>query len=343
MTDPSPAPPPRTQSTSRVWLSRIGRLGVMLAAAAAMVFVVRSVGTEEVLTLAVNAAPFLPLAVLLEFGRIALDAVAGRVALGARGAHIPLRLLIASQIVAHGVMNVTPAGRSSSEAAKATLLAGYLGAPAAIAMGTTNQANVLLSSAFFSLPCAVAAHLAMHSWALTLAIVAHFVVLFVAGAGLRLIQVHPYALAWAEQTFPRWSKGARAFAKASRETPILSFKPIALMSLGRLCQTAEYGVLAHAVGLSITPLGALAVQGLNLVAAAVGVMVPGQLGSSEAIFALGAEAIGSTTVEAVSIALLAHSVSLGFAALGLSMLAVWVLVPHKPVAQVAMGTTSDAA
>lgn len=340
MAPPTQSPP--APSPSRLWATRLFRAGVMLAAAGAMIFVVRSAGTDEVLALAAQAAPYLPLAALLELGRIALDAVATRAALGERGAHIPLRLLVASQIVAHGVMNVTPAGRSSSEAAKATLLAGYLGAPAAIAMGTTNQANVLLSSAFFSLPCALAAHIAMGNTVLTLAIIAHFVVLFVAGAGLRLIQVHPYALAWAEQTFPRWSKGARAFAEASRQTPLLSARPIALMSLGRLCQTAEYAVLAHAVGLSVTPLGALAVQGLNLVAAAVGVMVPGQLGSSEAIFALGAEAIGSTTVEAVSIALLAHSVSLGFAALGLSMLAVWVLLPSRRP-QTAMGTSSEAA
>jgi hypothetical protein len=79
----------------------------------------------------------------------------------------------------------------------------------------------------------------------------------------------------------------------------------------------------------VTPLAALAVQGLNLVAAAVGVMVPGQLGSAEAIFALAADALGSTPAQAVSIALLAHTVSLAFAGMGLTLLAGWALLPRR--------------
>lgn len=304
----------------------------MLAGAlAALVYVVRSVGTDEVLSLLAQSAWLLPLAALLELGRIALDGVATRMALGPRGRLVPLRTMIASHLVAHGVMNVMPAGRGASEAAKATLLAPYLGAPAAIAMGTTNQANVLLSSALFSLPCALAAHLALHSSGLTLAILVHFAVLFASGAGLRFLQRFPRALRLVERYFARWAVGARRFVEASRETPLLSAGPIAAMSLGRLLQTAEYAVLAYAVGLPVGPLRALAVQGLNLVAAAVGVLVPGQMGSAEAIFAVAADALGSTAAQAVSIALLAHAVSLGFAAVGLVVLGVWVSVPGAPV------------
>jgi len=307
------------------------RAAVLLGALIALIFVVRAVGTDEVLSLLAQSARLLPVAAALELGRIALDAVATRMALGSRGSLVPLRTLLAAHLVAHGVMNVMPAGRGASEAAKATLLAPHLGAPAAIAMGTTNQANVLLSSALFSLPCALAAHVALHSNGLTLAIVIHFVVLFASGAGLRFLQRFPRALHFVERHFARWAVGARTFVEASRETPLLSAGPIAAMSLGRLLQTAEYAVLAYAVGLPIGPLRALAVQGLNLVAAAVGVLVPGQMGSAEAIFAVAADALGSTGAQAVSIALLAHAVSLAFAAVGLVVLGVWVSVPTTPV------------
>lgn len=305
------------------------RLSVVALALVALVLVVQAVGTDDVLALVARAAPWLPLAALLELGRIGLDAVATRLVLGPRGRAIPVHRLFLLHIVGHGVMNVMPAGRGTSEAAKAIILAGELGGEAAASVGTTNQANVLLSSALFSLPCALAAHVALGSPALTLAIVAHFVVLFAAGYGLRFLQTHPRAVDWVARTFPRWSARVHAFAEASRQTPTLAAGPIAAMALGRLLQTIEYAVLAHAVGLSVTPLAALAVQGLNLVAAAVGVMVPGQLGSAEAIFALAADALGTTPAQAVSIALLAHTVSLAFAGMGLTLLAGWALLPRR--------------
>lgn len=326
MAERAPTEAPNVPGTPRRVIAT--RLLVLVGAIVALVLVVRTVGTDEVIAAVVRAAPLLPLAALLEALRIALDGVATKLALGGRGRAVPLSMLIASHLVAHGVMNVMPAGRASSEVAKGSMLARYLGAPAAIAMGTTNQANVLLSSALFSLPCALAAHVALGDTALTLAIVAHFVVLFVAGGGLRVLQTRPIALAWIERTFPSRAEAARAFVSASRQTPLLSAAPITAMALGRLCQTAEYAVLAHAVGVPVDALRALAVQGVNLVAAAVGVMVPGQVGSAEAVFALAAQALGTTGAEAVSIALLAHTVSLGYAALGLAVLAVWVSLPR---------------
>jgi hypothetical protein len=309
---------------------RLGlRILVAIAAVLALAFVVRAVGTDEVLASVRLAAPWLPLAALLELGRIGLDAVATRSVLGPAGRGIPLVRLFVLHLMTHGIMNVMPAGRGTSEAAKAMLLADDLGTETAVSMGTTNQANVLLSSAFFSLPCALAAHLALASAPLTLAILGHFAVLFAAGFGLRVLQTHPRAVQWLAGLLPRWSARVHAFAEASRRTPTLAAWPIAAMMLGRLLQTGEYAVLAHGVGLEVSAPAAFAVQGLNLVAAAVGVLVPGQLGSAEAIFALAADALGTTPAMAVSIALLAHTVSLGFASIGLSLLAASALLTRR--------------
>lgn len=317
------------ESALRRGLGLVFRLVVVLGALALLVGVVRAVGTDEVLALVLAAAPLLPIAALLELGRIALDAVATRLVIGRDGAKVPLQRLFVLHVVAHGIMNVMPAGRGTSEAAKAFLLKDDLGGEAAVSMGTTNQANVLLSSALFSLPCALAAHVALGDAALTAAIVTHFVVLFGAGLGLRTLQTHPRAVAWVAATFPRFADRAHRFAVASRQTALISPGPVAAMALGRLLQTGEYALLAHAVGVPVGLLSALAVQGLNLVAAAVGVLMPGQVGSAEAIFAVAAGALGTTAARAVSIALLAHTISIAFAGLGLTLLAGWALLPRR--------------
>ncbi|MBZ0118665.1 MAG: UPF0104 family protein, partial [Sandaracinaceae bacterium] len=78
-----------------------------------------------------------------------------------------------------------------------------------------------------------------------------------------------------------------------------------------------------AVGLSPGVLGALAVHGVYLVVAAIGVLVPGQLGASEGGFALAAGVLGAREAQAMSIALLSHAIQLVLVVAGLIVLALW--------------------
>jgi uncharacterized membrane protein YbhN (UPF0104 family) len=95
------------------------------------------------------------------------------------------------------------------------------------------------------------------------------------------------------------------------------------MFAGRTVQTIEYALIAYAVGLHVGILEALAVQGTNLVAAAVGVFVPGQVGSAEAVFAAAAKVLDTTVARAMSIALLSHAVQLILVVAGFVLLFGW--------------------
>ena len=285
--------------------------------------VVYRIGLDDVMAALARTAPIIPVVFLLDGARIGCDAWSTRLLLGARGKAIPWWVLFGGQVVGHGVMNVFPAGRSASEAVKAGLFHRYLGAAEAIAMGASNQANTLFSSAVFSLVCAGAAAIAMPDARLIGAIVIHFVVLMIAGVGMRLAATNATVEAFFARRLPRVGAHLTRFAARSRETPVVAWGPVGAMVLGRLAQTAEYAVLAIAVGISIGPLEALAVQGLNLVSAAIGVLIPGQLGSSEAIFAMASDALGTDEASAVTIALAAHVAALTWAVIGFGLLFVW--------------------
>ena len=310
-------------SRSRAWL--VIALRVVLAAFGLVVIgvLVERIGVEPVSAALARTAPVLPIAFVLDAVRIGCDAWSTRMLLGERGRAIPWLVLFGGHVVGHGVMNVFPAGRAASEATKAALFHRYLGAAEAVAMGASNQANTLFSSAVFSLACAAAAMIAMPDATLVTAIVAHFVVLFVAGVGMRLAATNRTVEAFFANRLPRVGAHLTRFAERSRETPIVAWGPVGAMVLGRLAQTIEYGLLAHAVGISMGPLEALAVQGVNLIAAAVGVLMPGQLGSSEAVFALAAAALHTDEAGAMTIALAAHLCALAWAVVGLVVLFLW--------------------
>jgi hypothetical protein len=299
------------------------RAGLALFGLLVIGVLVRRIGVEEVSAALARTAPVLPIAFALDAMRIACDAWSTRLLLGERGRAIPWLVLFGGHVAGHGVMNVFPAGRSASEATKAALFHPYLGAAEAVAMGASNQANTLFSSAVFSLACAGAAAIAMPDVTLVGAIVIHFMVLFVAGAGMRLAATNRTVESFFANRFPRTGAHLTRFAERSRETPIVAWGPVGAMLLGRVAQTMEYGLLAHAVGIPAGPLEALAVQGVNFIAAAVGVLMPGQLGSSEAVFAFAADALHTDEASAMTIALAAHLCALAWAVVGLVVLFAW--------------------
>ena len=310
--------------TRTSWRAVIFRIALATFGLVMLVTIIQRVGADEVLEALSLTAPFLPITFTLEATRIGCDAWSTYLLLGERAKGISKLRLYLAHIVGHGVMNVFPAGRSASEAVKGTLLHRELGGPAAaVAMGTSNQANVLIASAIFSLGCAGAAFFVSTRPELPWAMVVHFVVLFLSGLGLRFAATHPRFVALIASKLPRIAAPLLRFSEHSRESSLFATGPIFAMFMGRLVQTLEYGTLAYAIGIRPGPLEALTVQGTNLVAAAVGVFMPGQVGSSEAIFAFAAEALGTTPARAMTIALSAHVSGMVWATTGLVLLALW--------------------
>lgn len=319
----SEAPPPPRPSL--FWTVVRGLLGI--AGIGVVVWIVRDVGVDALAEVLLPALPWLPLAAALELARVALDGLSSRQTLGRRGPEVPWLALFGSHLVAFAVMGVAPAGRATAEAVKASLLARWIGGPTAAAMGTANQANVLISSGSFTLLSTVAAY-ALTGWSvLTLMLLVHTVSMNAFGIGLRAAARFERLGAWLSKRFPSIERHVEVFHHASRQTALLPAKPVGSMMLGRLFQAAHFGVIALAVGITPSALGALALHGVYLVVAALGVMIPGQIGASEWGFVMAADTLGTTEARAAAIALLAHAVQLGLVAAGFVVLTLW---PSRP-------------
>lgn len=301
----------------------IARVAIAIAGLAALAWTIDDAGTDRILAILPAAAAWIPLAIALESVRVGFDALATRLVLAERGREIPFRSLYLAQLAAQGVMGVSPAGRSASEIVKATLLSAWIPPQVAAAMGYTNQANVLISAGLFSLVCLAGVVATSPDPTLAYATLIHFVVLVSSGVGMRVVSTNPRVERFLARRLPRLAERASLFHEASRDTALLAPAPILAMFAGRAVQTVQFAVLAHAVGIDVTVMGALAVQGVNLVAAATGVFVPSQVGTAELVFRLAADALRTTPAIAVSLALLARVPQMTFIAIGLLVLLLW--------------------
>ena len=332
--------PKREGSGRRWWLALRVLLGV--AGLGVVVALVREVGVEPLRAVLVPALPWIPLAAALELGRIAMDALSSRQTLGTRGKDVPFWPLLGAHLVAFAVMGVAPAGRATAEAVKASLLSRWIGGATAAAMGTANQANTLLSSGTFTLLSALAAYSVTGPSILTWALLVHFVMMNVSGLALRAAARYERLGAWLGRRFPRFAHHAELFHASSRETALYPVAPVATMMAGRALQAAHFGVLAIGVGVHVTVLGALAMHGVYLVIAAIGVMIPGQLGASEGGFTYSAQMLGTTEARAMAIALASHAIQLLLVAAGFLVLVLW-RGPRAPAAALAPTAPADAA
>lgn len=307
----------------RALLSTLARVAFAVLGLGLFVATVADAGLDRIAQILPRAAPWLPLAMFLEGLRIFCEACATSMVLRERGRAISLGTFTLAQMVGHAVMNVFPAGRSASEVIKATLLAPWLGPQVAAAMGTLNQANVLVSSGLFSIACLIGALMLGGDRVLTWLIVVHVVVLCSSGIGLRVLTTNSHVERFLARRFPKVAQRVALFIEASRNVPLIAVDSIGMLMLGRLVQTLQYAVMAHAVGVSMSVAGAFAVQGANLVASMVGVLVPGQMGTSELVFRMSSDLLHTDPANALSIALLARGPQLAWVAIGFVVLFAW--------------------
>ncbi|MCC6558269.1 MAG: flippase-like domain-containing protein [Polyangiaceae bacterium] len=319
------AGPARAARRRRILVRAVGAARVLFAAAGvvALVVLVRSAGPAALAASLARAAPWLPPVIAIEVVRVSMDAVATYFALGRRARALPVAVLARAQLIGAAVSAVAPAGRTAAEATKAALIAPWTGMPAATAAAATSQASTLVSTGLASIPCAWAAYALTGGSALTIALVAHAVLLVLGGAGLRALMRARRAGRWLERRSARLGRGAASFQESAREAPIIAPRPTAALLVGRLLQVAQYAILARAAGVDASAVRALFAQGLNLISLATGSLVPGQVGVSEGTFVLSAHALGTTEAKAMTIALLAHVVQVVFVPIGTITPMVW--------------------
>lgn len=274
----------------------------------AVVLLVRSVGARAVLDAVAGAGVWLPAIVALEIGFVAMDVLALRSLAGARSDAVPASTWLRSAMVAYGFMILLPAGRAGGEIARAAALGPCVGGARAAAMATRLQAVTLLANSLISLPCWAAVALASHVLEpLAWLVLGNGAVTAVLGGAIVLASRRSGVGGWLGQRIAALASHGARFDEALRdETP---WAPaIAWCTAGRALQALQYGIILLAVGGTLTVTSAFVSQGIHLVGAGLGDMVPNQVGITEGAYRLFAAPLGleDAPARAIGIALVAR-------------------------------------
>jgi hypothetical protein len=179
-----------------------------------------------------------------------------------------------------------------------------VGVAPATAVGFVNQAATLIAVGLFSVPCGAAIFAlggaSVWFWACCI----HAVVIVACGVGLQVATRADAPGRWLVSRLPRLGPRAAAFRASASATGPFAAGPTSALLVARCFQVVQFGVAARAVGIDAGFLRAMAAQGVNLVAAAVGVLVPAGIGTTDGAFTLAASMLETTVARATSLALL---------------------------------------
>lgn len=289
-----------------------------------LAFVVDRVGVPA-LARAVSAAAFvMPVVILLEGARVACDARTTTLLYASAGAMPPPVLpVLRAHLAVVPVSLFLPAGRAGAEAVKAVMLAPLVGPSVAVVAAVHNPSLALAATFVLSIPVALAA---LSTWGPS-AIAIAIAVQGLTAIGLSLFLVVASRRAGVPWVVRRFSARAGAVAEDAEErlrrTPLYPLAALGVQVVGRVLMAVELGLLAWAAGADPTVLGTLLVTGVQLVGQAAGDVVPGQLGVTDAAFALAAAELRMDAARALSIPLLIHGAQLFWAAVGALVPTAW--------------------
>lgn len=301
------------------WARAYGRWLLLVIGIFAVVFLVREAGPERVLEVVLQAAPWLPLIILLEVVWISMDAVALRLLYRDQGAKVPLSAWFKSSITAYGVMVLLPAGRAGGEAMRAVQLSKYVGMLSATAAAQV-QGSTLFANAVISLPCYVAvAAVVGPTHVLSLAIAGNGLATAVLGLGVMFVTSRSELGGRLAQRFSFMQRYAEQLDDAAKPLKAFPRRAVAATIFGRILQTLQYGIILLAIGGELTTSSALIAQGIHLVGSGLGDMVPNAVGITETAYRLSADALGfgDQPARAIAIALVARLTQYSLAAAAL--------------------------
>jgi hypothetical protein len=280
------------------------RLVLAVLGCGLLAIIVQRVGARAIWGTLRPAIRWMPILCAIEAVRIAFEALASRFAFGSLAPKIPTATLYRAHVIGQSLGALAPAPRVVNETIKIGLLAPFVGASAATAVGVVNQAATLIAGGLFSIPCGVAMFLlgGGRIWLWGAGI--HVVWLVSSGLGLRAISRSEKIANWIARKVPRFSDRIHAFRNHGDEVGFFAAGPTIAMMCGRACQTLQYGIAAYAVGIDVGALGALAAEGVNLIATAVGVFIPGGVGTTDGAFTLAAGLLSTTVTRTTALALL---------------------------------------
>lgn len=304
-----------------------GRVFAAIVGTTAIFLIVYGLGFANVRHALAGSAPYLAIAVVLEAGILVCSTLSLRALYGKAAGRVPASQFARAALIGYAVQGIIPAGRAAAEATRASLLARWVGAGFSGAAAARMQAVVLIANGLISIPAAIAAALAQGrtvgaSW-LPVAIALNAGVALALGFSLIAVVRRAHVGAW----LGRHWKRARAFGAeldtALAEEPPVPVRAIAWEFVGRGVQVLQQAVLISCVGGVVGVGSALSAEGIHLVGAAVGDLIPAQLGATEGNFTLAASALGIAAASAAAIALLAHLAQLLWVSVGALVPLVW--------------------
>ncbi len=304
-----------------------GRVAAALAGLAAVSLIVHGLGLREVGDAIAGCGPYFVLVVLLEASVLACSTLALRSLYGLAAASVPTSQFVRAALLGYAVQGLVPAGRAAAEATRASLLARWVGGGRAGAAAARMQAVVLVVTGIISIPAGLGCVLLTDSPWLPIAVAISGVVALALGLGLFAIARRARVGAWLGRRIKRAAEfGSDLDAALAREAG-LPWRAIGWECLGRCIQVAQQAALIACVGGAIGLAHALCSEGIHLVGAAIGDLIPAQLGATEGNFTLAASALGLARASAVSIALLAHLAQLVWVIVGSLVPLVWRPLP----------------
>jgi len=280
-----------------------------------VVALVHSAGSDEVLAALRRSASWLPLVAMLEGLRILCEYRATVLLLGVSRRDVPFDVLVRSQLIAYAVCTTLPAGRPASEAARAAMLCRYVGTPRAAVVAIESQVLNLIANAILSLAVLAAVAFGTTATVLVWALLGNAVLCVALALLVQLVARARSVAPWFRRS-ARWSAWFASLSGALHDRPPVPYGPTLCYLAARVAQLVMLAVLLYAAGCALRPATPFVAQGLFMVAATVGDLVPGQLGVQDGVFALAAGELGITIAQAVGVTTLLHLVQLAWAALG---------------------------
>lgn len=304
---------------SEPWWRRILRFVLFAVGVLAVVLLVRDAGPRAVLDTVLRAGVWLPAVLALEAAWMSMDVFALRALFGDRRRDVPFRVWLRSAGAAYAVMVFLPAGRAGGEVLRAAQLAPYVGGGGrAAATATRLQAVTLLANTFISIPCAIAVFsVSGPGDALGWMVAGNGLVTAIIAIGIVLASRRSRVGGWLGQKIGALGTRGHEFDDALRGEATWA-RPIAFACTGRVLQALQYGLLLAAVGGQLGLTSALVSQGIHLVGAGLGDLVPNQAGVTEGAYRVFAPALGlaHAPASAIGIALLARICQYTLGAIG---------------------------
>ena len=298
-----------TKDRRRRTLASIGRIALLIIGLVVVAWLVWAAGPAKVGAAIKEAGLWLPLLAVMEIGMNTCDVMSARSQLGVHKSLVPLRTWIQASTLAFALMILFPAGRAAGEVARAAAVGRHVGlARAAVASVAFNAGN-LFAVAILSLVGAAFAGLGppeTHALAIALLINAAIVAgigIFVSGMlrskGAALFIVRRLKLGDALQSE----------VKSAVSESLSLWKSVAWCTAGRTVQWAQFGVFVAAIGGKVTISSASLAQGIHLIGASAGDMIPNQAATLEGAYAAFAGAMHLTMDRALALPLV-HRVEL---------------------------------